>query len=202
MDSEDIGIHIKNGDVYKKVGSIELSISEYQKALKIDITNPQALHKLGQAYEIKGDIEKENTFFLLAQDAYEKALSKEPNNPEIYNSIISLGIKQERIDELVKQCETKLVKDSNNAVLIKVVKELVAISLLSIPPLVENETQKGGCAKNFLDYVFPFCGVIPLLLGTMIARLKILQLLGIMILAVYLIYKFLTAKKSSKYKKW
>ncbi|MDO8735063.1 MAG: tetratricopeptide repeat protein, partial [Elusimicrobiota bacterium] len=63
---EDVLIHIKQGDAYKKAGSIELAISEYQKALKTDATNPQALLKLGQAYEIKGDKESEQAFFVLS----------------------------------------------------------------------------------------------------------------------------------------
>lgn len=198
---EDVLVHIKQGDAYKHSGSIDRAVSEYQKALKIDAGNPQALLKLGQVYEIKGETEKENAFFLLAQNAYEKAAAKEPNNYEIHNSIISLGVKQGRIDELVKQYKEKLAIKPDDTVLMEVVRKLATISLVSIPPQVNSKNDNGGCAKIFLDYVFPFGGIIPLLLGTMVPALKVLQPLGIIILIAYLIYKFASAK-SSKHKKW
>ena len=199
---EDVLIHIKQGDAYKKAGSIELAISEYQKALKIDAANPQALLKLGLVYEIKGDTESEQAFFVLSRNVYEKAAQFEPNNPEIHNSIISLAVKQGRIDELVKLYKEKLAKNPNNTVLMEAVRKLATISMVSIPPTVKGGTEKGGCAKIFLDYVFPFGGIIPLLLGTMVPSLRILQPLGIIILVAYLIYKFSTSKKSDKHKKW
>lgn len=199
---EDVFIHIKQGDTYKKTGSIELAISEYQKALKIDAANFQALLKLGQVYEIKGSKESEQAFFVLSQNVYEKAAQLEPNNPEIHNSIISLSVKQGRVDELVKIYKEKLAKNPNNTVLMEAVRKLATISMVSIPPTVKGGVEKGGCAKIFLDYIFPFSGIIPLLLGTMIPSLKILQSLGIIIVVAYLVYKFLTAKKSDKHKKW
>ncbi len=199
---EDVLIHIKQGDGYRKSGDLDLAISEYQKALKIDAANPQALLKLGQIYEIKGDKEKEVAFYLLSQSAYEKAVIKEPDNPEIHNSIISLAVKQGRIDELVKIYKEKLAKNPNNTVLMEAVRKLATISMVSIPPTVKGGMEKGGCAKIFLDYIFPFAGIIPLLLGTMVPSLKILQPLGIIIVIAYLIYKFSTAKKSDKHNKW
>ncbi len=199
---KDVLIHIKQGDAYRQTGSTDLAISEYQKALKIDAANLQALLKLGLVYEIKGDIEKEHAFFILARHSYEKAAKLEPNNLEIHNSIISLGVKQGRIDELVKLYKEKLAKNPNNTVLMEAVRKLATISMVSIPPTVKGGTEKGGCAKIFLDYIFPFAGIIPLLLGTMIPFLRILQALGIIIIVAYLIYKFSTAKKSDKHKKW
>ncbi|MDD5688035.1 MAG: tetratricopeptide repeat protein [Elusimicrobia bacterium] len=200
--NEDVINHIKQGEIYKKENNLNSAISEYQKALKIEPENTEVLLKLGQIYEIKGDREKETAFYILAQNTYQKVLTKEPNNPEAHNSIISLGIKQSRIDELVKQYKEKLKKDPDNQILLDSVKRLTTISLVSIPPNVKGGSEKKGCAKIFLDYIFPFVGIIPLLLGTMIPKLKMLQSLGILILIIYLIYKFLTAKKPSKSKQW
>ncbi|MEW6556526.1 MAG: tetratricopeptide repeat protein [Elusimicrobiota bacterium] len=202
MNNEDVLVYIKQGDAYKIAGNITLAISEYQKALKIEPTNPTSLLKLGQVYETKGDTDKEQAFYLLAQNVYEKALLKEPNNPEIHNSIISLGVKQNRIDLLVKQYKEKLAKEPTNLVLVEAVRKLATISMVSIPPQVQIGSEKSGCAKIFIDYVFPFVGIIPLLLGVMIPKLKILQTPGIVIVVAYLIYKFSTAKKSTKSKQW
>lgn len=99
---------IKQGDIYKESGNFNSAISEYQKALKIEPADIEALTKLGQTYEIKGDREKEPAFYILALESYEKALAKEPADSGIHNLIIALGVKQGRIDELVKQYKKKL----------------------------------------------------------------------------------------------
>lgn len=200
--NEDVVIHIKQGDVYKKSENLDSAVSEYQKALRIEPDNPEALLKLGQVYELKGDREKEVAFHLLAQNAYEKAIAKEQDNAETHNSIISVGVKLGRIDELVKQYKEKLKKNPGNSIISDSVRKLATISLISIPPKTSVGKEKGGCSKIFLDYIFPFLGIIPLLLGTMLPKLKGLQTFGIFVVVTYLLYKLLSAKKPSKGKQW
>lgn len=199
-----VASHIKQGDAYKKSGDFNSAISEYQKALKIEPASIEALIKLAQTYEIKGDQEKEPAFYILAQEACEKAIAKEPSNSEIHNLVIALGVKQGRIDELVKYYEKKLQKNPGNQALIKAVKDLEVISLVSIPSQTSDIKTKGGCSKFLLDFVFPFSGTACFLFGLMLPKLKGLLPLGAMMLTIYLIYKFLYVIKSvkSKHKKW
>src|SRR3989339_304207 len=196
--NEEILTYIKQGDSFKQSDNLTAAISEFQKALKIAPDNVEVLYKLDQIYEIKGDQEEESAFYVLSQHAYEKVVTKDPNNAEAHNALITLGVKQNRIDELIKLYKEKLTKYPDNKIIADSVKKLTTISFVSIPPSSTDRGDRRGCAKIFLDYIFPFIGIVPLLLGTMIPKIKILQSLGIIILLTYLLYKFSTAKKSSK----
>lgn len=194
--NEEVLAHIKQGDSLKDSGSLESAISEYQKAIKVESDNIEALSKLGLVYELKGDKDHEVAFFLLAQNAFEKVLAKEPGNIKIHDAIISLGIKQNRIDDLVKQYKEKLRQFPDNKIFSEALKKLTTISIVSIPPQTGGKSERKGCARIFLDYILPFIGIIPLLLGTMVPKLKVLQNLGIIIVIIYLVYKLSSAKKS------
>jgi len=200
--NEEFLTYIKLGDSYRHSDNLISAISEYKKALKIEPDNIEVLHKLGQVYEIKGDQEQEQAFYVLSQHIYEKIVLKDLNNADAHNALITIGIKQNRIDELIKQYKEKLSKYPDNQLISDLVKKLTTISFASIPSKSSGGSDRRGCAKIFLDYIFPFVGIVPLLIGTMIPKFKILQTLGILLLLAYLLYKFLTAKKSVKRKQW
>ncbi|MBN1383444.1 MAG: tetratricopeptide repeat protein [Elusimicrobia bacterium] len=184
----------------EKSNNINHEISKYHKALQIDPDNIEALIKLGQTYETKGDTEKEPSFYVLAQESYEKAIAKKPSDFKIHNLIITLSVKQGRSNELLKQYEKKLHENPNDQTIAKSVKILTAISLASIPPRTSYIKPKGEYSKIVLDYILPYAGIGCAVLGFTVPALRAVGMLGIFILALYIMYKLLFILKSAKNK--
>src|SRR5690349_15484032 len=61
--------HLRSGDDYVAQKKDDFAVIEYQRAVKLDPKYGEALWKLGQAYERKGDLQNAFPAFIRAADA-------------------------------------------------------------------------------------------------------------------------------------
>lgn len=192
---------------YRKQGHFDGAITEFKKAL---MSNPKSLEAqigLGQSYEGKGTSEKEPTFWVLAQTAYEKALNQDPNRLDIHQALIGLSFKQGRVDDLLKLYRARSKTDAASPVLQDCLKQLQAMSLASIPQHLDLEHKRGGCLAVVLDVGLPLIGVTLVLLGTMTEKIKGIPTksfmpLGVLLLLIFIGFKLATRKPAAKKEHW
>lgn len=192
---------------YRRQGYFDGAIAEYKKALMSHPKSLEAQFGLGQSYEGKGTAEKEPTFWVLAQNTYEKALAQNPNRLEIHQALIGLAFKQGRVDELLKLYRTGSKTEPASPVVQDCLKQLQAMSLASIPQHLDLEHKRGGCLAVVLDVGLPLIGVAGVLLGTMTDSIKDVptkpfRLLGILLLLVFIGFKLATRKPAAKKEHW
>ncbi|MEP7144698.1 MAG: tetratricopeptide repeat protein [Ferruginibacter sp.] len=101
-------VYFEIGNVHFYKEDYDNAIELYRKALLHDSANHHFLQSLKLAFREKGEIDK-------AIEYFDKAISGDPSNPELYNDLGDLYLEDKKdVDQAIEQYKKSLVHDLNN----------------------------------------------------------------------------------------
>lgn len=204
--------YFQKGEEQKRQGSWDAALSEFRKALQLEPRSSPILVRIGQAYQGKGEQEREPAFMKLAWHHYQEAVSADPSHTEAHDALIALAVKLKRYDELIADYKQKLGQNPDNPVLAASLKKLQTLSLMAIPDASQGGADKTNLFKRVvLDVLLPFIGVLAVVLSVLVKNYYTesrvapfaprIGAAGWAVLGCFALYKFLsfqTAKKQSQ----
>jgi len=101
--------YVTLGRIHDATGKFDLALEEFQRALRQDPRNPDAINGMAHSYEHAGRISD-------AEEAYKKAIALRPDYWDGYNSLGNFYDGQSRYDDAITQFQRAIVLTPDNAV--------------------------------------------------------------------------------------